>query len=176
MRFTDIPQYNRKANCRIDVSWHFLEQTIAGYAEDARLWKTTFEMDPDFQRGHVWRNIKQVRYVEYVLRGGVGARDIFFNCTGGRSDSSECGRFVLVDGKQRLEAVRAFLRGDFRVFGHHFGEFSGRLPMNASFSVNLTSLATDADVLQWYLDMNDGGVARPKEELDRVREMLYPAA
>ncbi len=38
------------------------------------------------------------------------------------------------------------------------------------FCVN--DLQTRAEVLQWYLDLNEGGVVHTSEELNRVRAML----
>jgi uncharacterized protein with ParB-like and HNH nuclease domain len=150
-----------------------MEHQIKGYADDAESMGMTFELDPDFQRNHVWSREKQVRFVEFILRGGTSALNIYFNCPGWQACSHvEGGRFVLVDGKQRLEAVRAFLRGDFPVCGHYFAEFTDRLPLHARFSVHINNLPTDAEVLQWYLDLNDGGVVHTTEEIARVRAML----
>lgn len=172
MRFRDIPSFTRSSKYSVDIGWGYLEQQLASYADDARVLQSTFEMNPDFQRGHVWNHEKQVRYVEYVLRGGTGSRDIYFNCPVWQGSTPPGSRFVLVDGKQRLEAVRAFLRGDIAAFGSRFSDFTDRLPLHANFKFHVNDLATDAEVLQWYLDLNDGGVVHSQEELDRVRRLL----
>jgi hypothetical protein len=36
----------------------------------------------------------------------------------------------------------------------------------------VNDLKTREEVLQWYLDLNSGGVVHTEEELNRVREML----
>jgi hypothetical protein len=83
------------------------------------------------------------------------------------------GPFVLVDGKQRLEAVRSFLRDEVPVFGgHKCSQLEGRIPNSAFFYFNVNDLGTNAEVLQWYLDLNTGGVVHTTEELDKVRAML----
>ena len=117
MKFRAIPAFTRSPNYRIDVLWSSLEGQLASYAKDASAFKQTFELDPDFQRAHVWDRSKQVRYVEYILRHGVGARDIFFNSPGWMNTEVPGSRFVLVDGKQRVETVRAFLRDEFMACG-----------------------------------------------------------
>ena len=173
MRFQDIPQFTRHAAYAVDSAWQYIEQVIAGYANDAASMKMSFETDPDFQRAHVWDQQKQVRFIEFILRGGTSARNIYWNCPGWNSIRPvKNGRFVLVDGKQRLEAVRAFLRGEFRACGGFYADYTDRLPLNASFRFHINDLETDAEVLQWYLDINDGGVAHTPEEIARVRAML----
>ena len=172
MRFRDIPPFTRSPNYRVDVPWSSVEDQLKSYERDACVFRQTFEIDPDFQRGHVWDRTKQIRYVEYVLRKGVGARDIFFNSPGWMQQEVAGGRFVLVDGKQRLEAVRSFLRGEFPACGGFYSDFTDRLPHEASFVFRINDLPDDAAVLRWYLDLNSGGVAHSQEELDRVATML----
>jgi hypothetical protein len=177
MRFRDIPSFTRSANYRINVGWSEIDGMLDGFRADSRVNGLSFDLDPDFQRGHVWTEGKQVRYVEFILRGGASSRDIRFNCPGWQGEGSyPGGRFVLVDGKQRLEAVRRFLRGEIRVFGCLFTDFTDRLPLQTGFVVHVNNLTTDAEVLQWYLDLNDGGVVHTQDELDRVRGLLAAAS
>ncbi len=172
MRFRDIPPFTKTSSYSVDVGWAYIEQSLAGYADDARVMGQSFEMDPDFQRAHVWDQVRQIRYIEFVLRGGRSAKDIYWNCPGWQRTAPAGGRFVLVDGKQRLEAVRAFLRGDILAFGARFTEFTDRLPINAGFKFHVNDLETDAEVLQWYIDLNAGGVAHTDAEIERVRALL----
>lgn len=37
------------------------------------------QLNPDFQRGHVWIENQQIKYIEYILRGGKTARVIYLN-------------------------------------------------------------------------------------------------
>jgi hypothetical protein len=164
-RFRDIPQFSM-ANYHADVAWDYM---FEGWLPDMR--ETGLDMDPDFQRGHVWTEDKQVAYCEYVLRGGMGAKELFFNHPNWRA--SYDGEAVLVDGKQRLEAVRRFMFDEIKVFGHFKKEYSDRIDiLRGRFSVNINNLQTTAEVYQWYLDLNDGGVVHTKEELDKVRALM----
>lgn len=128
------------------------------------------DMDPDFQRGHVWTEEQQIRFVEYALRGGRSGRDIFWN------NPTWMGKWtqptVLVDGKQRLNAALRFMHNEIPAFGYHYKEWSGRLPSAANFTFHVNTLKTRAEVLRWYLDINAGGTPHTKEELDRVRGLL----
>jgi hypothetical protein len=84
----------------------------------------------------------------------------------------------LIDGKQRLEAVRAFLADEVPVLGYTFSklcptpEAHRHLQSRNTLRINVNTLPNRAAVLQWYLEMNDGGTPHTAEELARVREML----
>lgn len=165
MKFRDIPQFTRSADYRVNVGWDYLETWLKHERE------ISLDLDPDFQRAHVWDEEKQCRYVEFVLRGGQSSRDLYFNCVGWMGTFE--GPFVLVDGKQRMEAVRKFLRNELAIFdGHRLEDFEDRMPLGVNFLVHVNNLKTRAEVLQWYLDLNSGGVVHTKSELDKVRKLL----
>lgn len=169
MDFKDIPQFTRDGNYRVNVSWNYLEEALAGYQD--RKGTACLDLEPDFQRGHVWKESNQRAFVEHVLRGGMGSKEIRFNCTGWMKDFR--GPFVIVDGKQRLEAARKFLRNELKVFGHYFKEFTGSIRMvKTDFIFNINDLETRKEVLQWYLDINTGGVVHTPEEIQKVRDLL----
>ena len=124
MTYKEIPRFTRNANYRINVDWPYLEKQLQGWIEEREV--APLNIDPEFQRAHVWRPEQQSAYVEYILRGGISGREIYFNCIGWNSDYR--GPFVLVDGKQRLEAVRSFLRDEVPVFGgHKCSQIEGRI-------------------------------------------------
>ena len=174
MDFKDIPQFTRDGNYRVNVSWDYLEDTLAGYQERGQKPNSkiaSLDLNPDFQRGHVWTESQQTAFVEHILSGGVGSKEIRFNCTGWMGDFR--GPFVIVDGKQRLEAVRKFMRGELKAFGHYLNEFTGRLRSTTAeliFSIN--NLQTRKEVLRWYLEINTGGVVHTPEEIQKVRDLL----
>ena len=169
MKFSDIPQFPA-ARWSVDVPWTHLDsnlETLAG-GGDLRL-------DPDYQRAHVWTPEQQVNYVEFQLMGGELSRTIIFNApfwSDHQMDPKDT-YVELLDGKQRLEAVRAFLRGDIKVFGARYDEFEDKLPtMEYRFQFSLCVLETREEVLQLYLKLNAGGTPHSKDELDRVRALL----
>ena len=165
-RYRDIPQLTKSAPYVVDTLWAYLERQLEHYGE-----KGTLDLDPPFQRAHVWDEVKQRRYVEYVLRGGKSSRDIYFNQSDWMRGFSE--PMYLVDGKQRLEAVRKYLRGDLAIFdGLYVTDFEDSIPYEATFKFHVNDLPTYAAVLQWYLDLNEGGVAHTQDELEKVRALL----
>ena len=173
--YNDIPSYTSHASYHINIEWIGIERTIENYIKDYNL-----NLDPEFQRAHVWTEEKQVKYVEYCLRGGHSSKDLYFNCVGW--NHGELGDYVIVDGKQRLEAVRKFMRNDLEIFHNKelknkkpikFEDFGDRPRMiKSTFLWHINDLATYKEVLQWYLDLNEGGIIHTSEELNKVKELL----
>jgi hypothetical protein len=164
IKSSEIARYTRMPEYAVDVAWTRLEAFLAELA------KTDLDLDPDFQRPHVWTATQQTAYVEHVLRGGWASRTLLLNCPrwlmGGRG-------IVLVDGKQRLEAARSFMRDELPVFGgNRRSDFDVVDPIEASFRIAVNELPTRADVLRWYLEINAGGTPHTIDELDRVRALL----
>ena len=74
-KYSDIELFPR-AHYEVDVDWHYLEAHLKNALEDG------LNLNPEFQRAHVWTREQQVAYVEYILRGGEVGRNITFNCPG----------------------------------------------------------------------------------------------
>ena len=169
MRFADIPPYTPDGSYQIDVPLSHLERQLAEYQNNYQL-----DLDIDFQRGHVWTPDQQSAFVEHLLRRGKGSELIRFNRPGWpRQQDRIADPMVLVDGKQRLTAVLAFLRDQRPAFGHYRRQYTDQLPLTAGtlrFMVN--NLPTRAAVLQWYLEINAGGTPHTPAELDKVRQLL----
>jgi len=163
----DIPKLTRAGNYEIDVPLGFLMESIRRYKEEYNL-----DLNPDFQRAHVWTEEKQIKYIEFLFRGGVSSRVIYFNCKGW-SGSFE-GPMILVDGKQRLEALRRFFEGEIGIFGgYKVSNVDRRIyKLSITMRFNINDLPTRKAVLQWYLDLNDGGVAHTSKEIEKVRKLL----
>lgn len=167
-RFQDVPQFTRRPCYAVDVAWDYLKRHLQAEIEMGG----GVDLDPDFQRGHVWAPDKQVAFVEFTLQGGDSARNLYFNCPGFSGGNLQ--DYVLVDGKQRLTAALAFLDDKLEVFGgHRYSDFTDRIDMMVvRFRWNINDLRTRAEVLQWYLDLNTGGVVHTSEEIAKVQRML----
>ena len=167
--FSDIPPFPSH-RYEVNISWDYLEQHLHDEMNPGD-GMAALNLDPDFQRAHVWTETQQREYVEYVLRGGEVGRSLTFNCVGWGGDYR--GPYEIIDGKQRLEAVRKFMRSELRVFGFLRRDFGGRMRIAQSdFRWRVCSLETKAEVLQLYLNINAGGTPHTAEELNKVREML----
>lgn len=167
-RFQDVPKFTRESGYAVDIPWDYLLDHMRKQFDE----NSSADLNPDFQRGHVWTPDKQVAFVEFMLRGGTSARNIYFNCPGYQMGSHK--NYVLVDGKQRLTAAVDFLHDKVSVFGGFVcSEFTDRMPMTGpSFRWHVNDLATRAEVLQWYLDLNTGGVVHTSDEIEKVKRLL----
>lgn len=168
-RFQDVPQFTRSGSYEVDLSPDRLVKELDRMASEERL-----DLDPDFQRGHVWTEAQQKAYVEYFLRGGRPARVVYINFPSWHNKSAYDDR-VLVDGKQRIQAWRRFIDGEFKIFGSKFSEYTDSLRLNQTMKLNVNDLQTRAEVLQWYLDFNSGGTVHTDKELSKVRKLLAKA-
>lgn len=168
MKFRDIPQVARPGYS-VDYDIYDLPRVMEKY----RGYPYPLNMEPDFQRIHVWTLNQQSRYMEFLLQGGNSSRDIHFNCPGWMGND-EHGPFELVDGKQRIGACLGFLKGSVSIFdGLYVGDFSDKpLYINGTLKFHINNLKTRKEVLQWYLDINSGGVVHTNEELAKVRKLL----
>lgn len=156
------------SNYRADVSLFYLRDHIDGWLNDG---ENTLNLNPDFQRGHVWNDDQRTAFMEYFLRGGESGRNLYFNHPGWMKDWE--GEFVIVDGLQRLTTALMFLENKVKVFGSYFEEIEGNLrSARNTFVFHVATLQTRAEVLQWYLDFNTGGTPHEASEIERVRGLL----
>lgn len=168
--FRSIPQFTRTPGYHVDVGWDYLESWMKDHLEQG------LNIDPDFQRAHVWTEAQQIAYVEYALRGGLSGKAIYFNHPHWmhfKAKKTDYDDFVLVDGKQRLNAVLRFLHSEIPAFGSLRGEYTDKIRLaGPGFSVFVNDLPKRADVLTWYLEMNTGGTVHTDAEIEKVRKML----
>jgi len=165
-RFKDIPRFE-PPNYSVHVGWVYLEDHLKSWEEMIGV-----DLEPEFQRGHIWTPKQQIAYIEFRLMGGISGGDIYWNCKGWeRATFGE--KIRLIDGLQRITAVRGFLRDEVPIFGYRFSEFTDKFDwMRHRFTFHINELATEADVIRWYLALNNGGTVHTPEEIARVTALL----
>lgn len=178
--YAKIPKFIQTGNYEIHLPWHMLESGLKnlGQGEGVGL-----DLDPPYQRGHVWTEAQQRAYVEFVIRGGNSSKTLLFNCPGWPNYRADAGPVELVDGKQRLTAVLRFIHNELTVFDDFLGigptrwdDLEIKRDMELRFLINVNHLNTRAEVLDWYLQLNAGGTPHTPEELDKVRRMREEAS
>lgn len=170
-KFKDIPQLTRTGNYQVNMPLRYIPDAIKKWQEDE--WYN-LQLNPNFQRGYVWTEEQQIKYIEYLLRGGKAANVIYFNQPSWQGAAgTDYNDFVCVDGLQRLTAVLRFMNNEIKVFGNYYKEFEDKLPFDVELIFNINNLKTEKEVLQWYIDMNTGGTPHTDKEIERVRQMLY---
>lgn len=172
-RFQDVPKYIQSGDYECDYDLHRVWPVVSEWmAKDCY----GLDIDPDFQRVHVWTEAQQVAWLEHVLRHGKSGRVLYFNKPSwGGKRTAKYDDFVLVDGKQRLEAIRRFSLNEIRVFGSYFSEYTDSPRICSTIKFNVNDLPRKRDVLKWYLQMNAGGTPHTDEEIARVAQMLNEA-
>lgn len=169
MDFNDIPLFPRSGYV-VDISFTYMEEWVDSQIREG------LDLNPDFQRGHVWTTEQRSRFVEYILRGGEGGKLLSFNHPGwsGKNGSTREGPYQILDGLQRLTSVRMFMKNELPAFGRTLSEYTGRthLRFHAGLKWRIFELQTREEVLQYYLDMNAGGTPHAESEIKRVRRLL----
>lgn len=160
-----------------------IETTLGWLDEQAQNNGGQLELMPDFQRGHVWDRPRQVAFMQAAIRG-TAPLEIRFNCPSWGGDVEEtvvqglnASGIQCIDGLQRLTALRDFVAGRFKVFnGYSLQDLEGT-PFSfrrtgMAWTLEMFTIATRADLLQFYLDLNTGGVVHAPEEICRVTGLL----
>lgn len=163
-----------------DVDWSRIGGALDRYAEDYGC----MELNPDFQRGHVWTEAQQLHYVENALRGIVAqtAFVIQLNCPNWENDdyNGELPRGMqCIDGLQRLTAIQKLYSGELKPFGLSlddldFSSFNLKRTLYR-FRIEMFTFQTRAELLKHYLDLNTGGTPHSAEEIERVKQLLKGA-
>ena len=164
MRFSDIKKVS-VSHYNINVSWDYLEDHLERYTEKHHL-----DFNPDFQRDFVWTKKQKTQYIEYVLKGGYSGKDVFFNMPSWMDLFK--GQMVIVDGKQRLNAVLEFLQNKIKAFGHFYSEYQGLMPSHCEFIFHINNLKDAKDIYRWYIDLNTGGTVHTDKEIDKVNDLI----
>jgi hypothetical protein len=172
MKWSDIPQFTRAGSWECDYSI----SSLVKFIEDAEQ-NEGLEMNPDFQRGHVWSEEQQIAYVEFLLKGGKTARVIYLNNSSWNSVvRSNENVYVCVDGLQRYTAIKRFVKGEIKAFGFYYNQFEGNPRMAQGIKINVNDLKTRKEVLEWYIEFNSGGTVHTEEEINRVKRLLEQEA
>ena len=139
-RFRDIPKFTRDGSWQADFNFEYLLQFI-----DESIKEYNLQLNPDFQRGHIWTEEQQIAWLEFFLRGGRTGRILYFNCPSWQSyiKKGEYDDFVCVDGLQRLTAIRRFMDGEIPVFGSYINEYEDKMSLSMdNIKVNVNNLKT----------------------------------
>jgi hypothetical protein len=98
-------------------------------------------------------------------------------------DGTTYGPSEVVDGKQRITALRRWLKGEIiahapcgiSVWHKDIGEVDQRnLDMMTTMQWKFVGLSR-VEVMKYYLRLNSGGTVHSKKELDRVRKLIEDA-
>ena len=167
MKVEDIKLLTGEGRYRVDVPLGHLVDKVDKWIEEMNL-----QLNPDFQRGHVWTLPQQIAFVEFILRNGKTS-PIQFNHPNWMGNFK--GEFVCVDGLQRLTAIIKFCKNELPVFGGvYLKDFDDAdlILRRYDIAIRINDLKTRKEVLNWYLELNSGGTPHSEEEITKVQKML----
>lgn len=156
----DIKPFTRKPDRHTTVEFDYFIEWF-----EKRINRDNLELNPDFQRGHVWSEHQQIKFVEFILRGGR-TTEILLN----KNENT----YVVVDGLQRITAITKFLNNEFEVFGGYTASQinHAQLMYGNEVDVYTHNLKTRKEILQWYVEINSGGTPHTDEEIERVKNLI----
>lgn len=170
MKFKDIPQFP-KAYYSVHVGLDYLRTTLDNWNERLTGGPGMLELNPEWQRGHVWTKKQKISFIEFMLRGGTTGMEIYFNCSSWMSEFNT--KIYCIDGLQRLQAAIDFVENKIPVFGTLYKDFEDRLRMTDSrFVFNMLNLKKKRDLLNLYIMFNSGGTPHNAKEIARVQAMM----
>jgi hypothetical protein len=134
-----------------------------------------FDVEPPWQRGHVWLPEQRACFVGHVLVGGMVPHLIVREPDWGGT----MGKYEVVDGKQRLTSLLMWLRGEIPA------DLDGRIiwiddtdrhfAMSHTIRADFVRVKLESEILQLYLRLNSGGTPHTPDQIARVR-VLYQEA
>ena len=189
---TDIDLYHNVIKRRKFQTAHHLNTTLANleatiYGMDDDEMRSKVDLNPVFQRGHVWIREQQVAYIENFLRSPqtvnktIYMNDLFlYGSVDKITDNNNmvAGKIVCLDGLQRLTAALDFIHGKFTVFGGvSYDDILNspdrtRILNDCVFDINYLLLSNNKEVIDFYVDFNAGGTPHTKEEIERVKKLI----
>lgn len=159
-RFADIPLFPRSFYV-IDVGFEDLEAQIDH--------SKGLDLDPDFQREHVWTAEQQSSWLEYIISGGENGKDVIVNAPNWHRAGYQGA--TLVDGKQRIQAIRQFMSNKVPVFGAYRSEYTDHMRFHCGIRWRVINLSR-TEVLRHYIALNAGGTPHSPLEIQRVQALL----
>lgn len=168
MKFKEIPQFPH-SSYNVHVSLDFLKEHLDHWDERIVGNNHYLEMNPTWQRGHVWNVNQKIAFMEYFLMGGKTGKDVYFNCSTWGGDYTT--PIYCLDGLQRISAALEFMDNKFPVFGCYREDYSDK-PNHVHFNFNVLALKNKKELLKVYLDFNSGGTPHNPAELARIEKMI----
>lgn len=140
-------------------------------------------LDPPFQRGSVWTKEQKIAWIETILDDlpvpAIFINQFGYNSFGPNAYAGPPGyerREIVIDGRQRIEAILDFLQSKIRVRGELWCEqteiFRRKVLMGFTCSVITTTFSTMRECAELYLKLLKCGTAHTAEEIKKAEDFV----
>lgn len=164
---TDVEKFTQDE----DVQFSFSQRQISSLLHTSY---STFgiDLEADYQRGNVWSEEQKVALIDLIFRNiDIGKFTLIRRSFKTKQDFL----YEILDGKQRLTAIREFFEGRFKYKGKTFQElhpFDQNHFEDYDISYASTEPLTDEQKYRYFLKLNVSGVPMDENHLKKVEKML----
>ena len=152
---------------RFSYSQRSLDGLLSTYYDGSGM-----DLDPDYQRGHVWAHEQKVALIDSVFRNiDIGKFTVIRKPFRENRDHY----YEMLDGKQRFTALMEFFEDRFQYRGLYFSELHWRDQNhfeNYSVSYAETEPLTDEQKYHYFLKLNVSGRPVDPAHIEKVEKML----
>ena len=163
-----------------DQGIDFRLDTIVDMVEGDHHWES-FNLNPDYQRSHVWANDQASKFVGFLIEGGQPPLIFLqrYDTDKNAPKGSEYWNLPIevIDGQQRIRAIYGWMKDQYpatltdgrEIWFHDTDEIDRRcLPHIRVAFVDISR----EERLKFYLSLNRGGTIHTDAEINRVRDLL----
>lgn len=149
----------------VEYDLDFINELIVRYTKNYKL-----NLYPDFQRGHIWTEDQQIKFIEYILKNGKLFSPIIFNHPNWMGNFK--GEMVIIDGLQRITAIQKFLNNNLKIFGgYSLSNIENCHLRTYSIPIAINDLKSKNEIINYYIEINSG-TPHSEEELNRVKKLI----
>lgn len=133
-----------------------------------------FKAVPDFQRKNdKWTQDMQITFIRNLIKGfRTEIRLYEVNKDGSRIQGmTHC---KIIDGLQRVTAIHAFMKGQFRVFGLTYDEMIEERILNhmsVPITIRVYSFPSESEAIEFYIEMNEN-ITHSSADIAKARVIL----
>jgi hypothetical protein len=153
------------------IAWDGLDMHLA-YLKSG-LAACDLDMDPDYQRGHVWTTEQEGKFVFHIISGGSTPRLLM-------TTEGDYHKYEILDGKQRLRAMLRFMDNEIPMVLPDGREvwLSDCDPVSVrriGFGITLPfglMKQSRKQAMALYVRLNAGGTVHSEAEIERIKALL----